>query len=243
MTPLSTAPPPTPTERLAALAWPNIAEDIDQHGHAVVRLLSDEESRSLAATYDDDARFRSRVVMSRHGFGSGEYKYFRYPLPDIVATLRAALYAPLAEIANRWHEALRIDARYPAEHALFLDRCRAASQSQPTPLLLQYGTGDYNRLHQDLYGEMVFPLQVTVLLSAPGLEFRGGEFVLTEQRPRLQSRAEVVPLDRGDAVIFPVRHRPVHGMRGVHRVNVRHGVSRVRSGHRTTLGIIFHDAQ
>jgi hypothetical protein len=181
--------------------------------------------------------------MGRHGFGRGEYKYFAYPLPPTVAGLRAVLYPPLAEIANRWNAALGIEVRYPPEHAGFLERCHSAGQTRPTPLLLQYGAGDYNCLHQDLYGEHVFPLQVAILLTEPGRDFTGGEFVLTEQRPRMQSRAEVVPLRRGAGVVFPVHHRPVQGARGVYRVNLRHGVSRVRSGHRHTLGIIFHDAR
>jgi hypothetical protein len=205
--------------------------------------LTAEQCAALAQTYASDAPFRSRVVMARHGFGRGEYKYFAYPLPEPVAVLRAAFYPPLAEIANRWNEAMAIDLRYPQEHASYLARCRKAGQTKPTPLLLQYGAGDYNCLHQDLYGEHVFPLQVTLLLSRPGEDFTGGEFVLTEQRPRMQSRAEVVPLAQGEAVIFPVHHRPVRGTRGIYRVNMRHGVSRLRSGHRHTLGIIFHDAK
>jgi hypothetical protein len=206
-------------------------------------MLAAEDCADLAGSYDEDARFRSRVVMSRHGFGRGEYKYFDYPLPPLVAGMRTALYPPLAEIANRWNAAMGIEMRYPAAHAAFLERCHKAGQTKPTPLLLRYGEGDYNCLHQDLYGEHVFPLQVALLLSRPGRDFTGGEFVLTEQRPRMQSRVEVVPLDRGDAVIFPVHHRPVHGSRGVYRVTMRHGVSRLRSGHRMTLGLIFHDAQ
>jgi hypothetical protein len=228
----------------AALDWPRIGEDLDTSGAAVVpALLNAGQCADLAACYGQDRRFRSRVVMARHGFGRGEYKYFARPLPDVVAALRTALYPPLAEIANRWNAAMGIAVRFPAEHAAFLARCHAAGQDKPTPLLLQYGAGDYNCLHQDLYGEHVFPLQLTVLLSAPGEDFSGGEFVLTEQRPRMQSRAEVVSLSRGDAVIFPVFHRPVQGTRGVYRVKLRHGVSRVRSGRRHTLGIIFHDAR
>jgi uncharacterized protein len=231
-------------ERFAALDWRRIGEELDRHGCAVVGgLLTAGECAALAASYADDALFRSRIVMARHGFGRGEYKYFADPLPELVAALRAALYPPLAEIANRWNAALGLDARYPAEHGDFLARCHAAGQTKPTPLLLQYGEGDYNCLHQDLYGEHVFPLQVAFLLSEPGRDFTGGEFVLTEQRPRMQSRAEVVPLGRGDGVIFPVHHRPVEGSRGAYRVNLRHGVSRIRSGRRHTLGVIFHDAK
>jgi uncharacterized protein len=223
--------------------WARVARDLDAQGSAVVeRLTSPDECDALAALYPDEERFRSRVVMARHGFGRGEYKYFSYPLPDLVGKLRAALYPPLAEIANRWNKAMGVGARFPDEHAKFIRRCHAAGQRRPTPLLLQYGAGDYNCLHQDLYGEHVFPLQLTILLSRPGRDFTGGEFVMTEQRPRMQSRAEVVPLAKGDAVIFAVHHRPVQGTRGVYRVNLRHGVSRVRSGHRHTAGIIFHDA-
>jgi hypothetical protein len=192
--------------------------------------------------YEADERFRSKVVMERHGFGRGEYKYFNYPLPPLVDDLRTSLYPHLAAIANRWNTALGIDVRYPAAHSAFVARCHAAGQTKPTPLMLRYGAGDYNCLHQDLYGEHVFPLQATILLSAPDGDFAGGEFVLTEQRPRMQSRPEVVPLHQGDAVIFAVQHRPVQGSRGVYRVNMRHGVSRVRRGHRQTLGVIFHDA-
>ncbi len=205
-------------------------------------LLPRRECEAIAGLYPDDGRFRSHVIMARHGFGRGEYKYFSYPLPETVAALRAALYPRLAPIANRWNELMGIDVQYPATHDDFLTRCHQAGQTRPTPLLLQYGEGDFNALHQDLYGEHVFPLQAAILLSEPQHDFTGGEFVLTEQRPRMQSRAEVVPLGRGDGVIFAVRHRPVHGTRGTYRVNMRHGVSRLRSGHRHTVGIIFHDA-
>jgi hypothetical protein len=228
---------------VASLDWKRILQDLDENGNAILQgLLSPDACRTLAKLYPEDDLFRSRVVMARHGFGRGEYKYFRYPLPRTVAELRTALYPRLAETANRWNTAMGIDVRYPEEHAAFLDRCHKAGQSKPTPLLLQYEEGDYNCLHQDLYGEHVFPIQVTVLLSDPGKDFTGGEFVLTEQRPRMQSRAEVVALRQGDAVAFAVHHRPVRGTRGSYRVNLRHGVSRVRSGLRHTLGIIFHDA-
>jgi uncharacterized protein len=236
--------PSSLTKRVTMRDWPAVTEDLDKHGAAIIdRLLTPDECAKLAATYPDDSQFRSRIVMSRHGFGRGEYKYFAYPLPGVIVSLREALYAPLAQIANRWNEALGERARYPDEHSAFLERCHKAGQSRPTPLLLQYGEGDYNCLHQDIYGEHVFPLQVAVLLSAPGKDFTGGEFVLAEQRPRMQPRAEVAPLRQGDGVIFPVHHRPVHGTRGVYKVNLRHGVSRIRSGHRHTLGIIFHDAK
>lgn len=231
-------------ERLAALDWAGMATSLDTHGCATTpALLTPAQCRALASTFTSDKAFRSRVIMARHGFGRGEYKYFAYPLPDTVLGLRTALYPHLAGIANRWNTTMGIATRYPAEHAAFLDRCHKAGQGKPTPLLLQYGPGDYNCLHQDLYGEHVFPLQVTVLLSEPGEGFVGGEFVLTEQRPRMQSRAEVVPLRQGEAVIFPVHHRPVQGTRGIYRVNMRHGVSRIRSGQRHTLGVIFHDAK
>lgn len=231
-------------ERVTGLDWNAMATSLDAHGCATTGpLLTAEECAELAASYPADAPFRSRVIMARHGFGRGEYKYFAYPLPDVVAALRTALYPPLADIANRWNEALGIATHYPQEHAAYVARCRKAGQGKPTPLLLQYGAGDYNCLHQDVYGELIFPLQVTVLLSRPGADFSGGEFVLTEQRPRMQSRAEVVPLVQGEAVIFPVRERPVQGTRGVYRVNMRHGVSRIREGRRHTLGVIFHDAK
>jgi uncharacterized protein len=231
-------------ERLNRVAWQRVEADLDGYGGAVLEhLLTPEECNAVAAMYPDDAVFRSRVVMARHGFGSGEYKYFRYPLPELVEGLRTHLYPRLAPIANRWNEALRMDVRYPEKHAEFLGRCHDAGQRRPTPLLLEYGEGDYNCLHQDLYGEHVFPIQVAVLLSEPGRDFAGGDFVLTEQRPRMQSRVEVVPLRRGDAVAFAVHHRPVQGTRGTYRVNLRHGVSRIRHGHRHTLGIIFHDAE
>ena len=231
-------------ERIGARDWAGVARDLDAQGSAVLeRLLAPEECRALAALYDDEAPFRSRVVMARHGFGRGEYKYFAYPLPALVAELRAELYPRLAPIAARWNEAMRIDVRYPNGHREFLARCHAAGQRKPTPLLLRYDAQDYNCLHQDVYGEHVFPLQVAILLSAPGRDFTGGEFVMTEQRPRMQSRAEVVPLRQGDGVVFAVHHRPVQGTRGVYRVNLRHGVSRIRSGRRHTVGIIFHDAE
>lgn len=220
-----------------------LSRDLDARGCAVIeRLITPDQCDKLAALYSAERRFRSRVVMARHGFGQGEYKYFSYPLPDLVARLRSTMYPRLAPIANRWNAAMGLKVRFPDKHAQFLRRCHAAGQRRPTPLLLQYGAGDYNCLHQDLYGEQVFPLQLTILLSEPGRDFTGGEFVMTEQRPRMQSRAEVVPLGKGDAVVFAVHHRPVQGTRGVYRVNLRHGVSRVRSGRRHTAGIIFHDA-
>jgi uncharacterized protein len=227
-----------------AFDWSRLATDLDTYGCSVIeRLLKPEECRSLTGLYPDDSHFRSRVVMGRHGFGRGEYKYFSYPLPEIIRRLRTYLYPHLAPIANRWNESMDIDVRYPLKHADFLSRCTEAGQTRPTPLLLQYEAGDYNCLHQDLYGEHVFPLQVAILLSQPEKDFTGGEFVLTEQRPRMQSRAEVVPLGQGDGVIFAVHHRPVKGTRGIYRVNMSHGVSRLRTGHRHTLGIIFHDAK
>jgi hypothetical protein len=228
---------------MSAIDWPGVARALDAQGSAVIgRLVSAQECDALVGLYSKNHAFRTRVVMAQHGFGRGEYKYFGYPLPSLVEELRTALYPPLAEIANRWNKAMGIDARFPVEHAKYLRRCHAAGQRRPTPSLLQYGAGDYNCLHQDLYGEHVFPLQLTILLSEPGRDFTGGEFVTTEQRPRMQSRAEVVPLDKGDAVVFAVHHRPVQGSRGAYRVNMRHGVSRVRSGQRHSAGIIFHDA-
>ncbi len=224
--------------------WTNVARDLDAQGSALLEhLLSPKECRAISTLYSLDDSFRSLVVMGRHGFGRGEYKYFSYPLPDLVAELRSAIYPHVVPIANRWNTAMGIDTRYPDKHEDFLERCHAAGQLKPTPLLLQYETGDYNCLHQDLYGEHVFPLQVAILLSEPGRDFEGGEFVMTEQRPRMQSRAEVVPLRQGDGVVFAVHHRPVGGTRGVYRVNLRHGVSRIRSGRRHTAGIIFHDAE
>jgi hypothetical protein len=234
---------PTLAERIAGLDFAAIGRELDAHGAAIIPgLLEPAACAAIAAGYDDHARFRSTVVMGRHGFGRGEYRYFAYPLPDVVAALREGLYPPLAAIANRWNATLGEPARYPADHGDYLARCHAAGQTRPTPLVLRYGEGDYNCLHQDLYGAEVFPLQVAVLLSEPGRDFTGGEFVLTEQRPRMQSRAEVAPLTQGDALIFPVHHRPVSGARGPYRVNLRHGVSRLRSGRRHTLGVIFHDA-
>ena len=226
------------------IGWDRVAAALNEQGSVVLeKLLSPRDCEKLAARYADDDGFRSRVVMSRHGFGKGEYKYFSYPLPEPIAALRTALYPPLARIANDWNARMGIKTRYPASHAAFLDLCHKAGQLRPTPLLLQYQPGDYNCLHQDLYGDLAFPLQMTILLSEPGRDFTGGEFVITEQRPRMQSRAEVVPLRQGDAVIFAVHHRPVRGTRGDYRVNLRHGVSRIRSGHRHTIGIIFHDAR
>jgi len=229
--------------RVAGLDFARIGADLDAYGCATTGpLLTKDECRAIAALYPQDEPFRSRVVMARHGFGRGEYKYFSYPLPGTIAGLRESLYPPLASVANRWHERLGIAVRFPQMHEAFLARCRAAGQVQPTPLLLRYEAGDYNCLHQDLYGEHVFPLQVALLLSEPGRDFEGGEFVLAEQRPRMQSRAEVVPLRQGEGVIFAVRDRPVAGTRGTYRVTLRHGVSRLRAGTRYTTGVIFHDA-
>ncbi len=233
-------------QRAAAIDWTAATESLHLQGNAVLpQLLSATECTALATLYSGggDTTFRSRVVMQRHGFGQGEYRYFSYPLPAVVAGLRTAMYPHLAPIANQWNDAMGIAVHYPAQHADFIARCHAAGQVRPTPLLLQYQAGDYNCLHQDLYGEHVFPLQIAILLSDPGRDFTGGEFVLTEQRPRMQSRAEVVPLARGSAVVFAVHHRPVQGTRGPYRVQMRHGVSCLRSGLRHTAGIIFHDAE
>jgi hypothetical protein len=229
--------------RLGVRDWGEVTNELDAQGCAVIeKLLTPEECNALAGLYPKKGGFRSRVIMARHGFGRGEYKYFSYPLPDIIADLRTSIYSRLVPIANRWNEAMGNDVRYPAELGEFLKRCHEAGQLNPTPLLLQYEPGDYNCLHRDLYGAHVFPIQLTILLSEPGRDFAGGEFVLTEQRPRMQSRPEVVPLGQGDAVVFAVHQRPVQGVRGVYKVNLRHGVSRLRSGRRHTAGIIFHDA-
>src|SRR5215470_17227825 len=230
--------------RVEAVDWASASTHLDGYGWAMLKtLMTADECESIAALYEDDRRFRSRVVMASHGLGRGEYKYFAYPLPDIVAELRAALYPRLVAIANRWNESMGIGVRFPDRLEEFIRRCHKAGQTRPTPLLLQYAEGDFNALHQDLYGEHVFPLQVAILLSEPEEDFTGGEFVLTEQRPRMQSRVEVVPLRRGDGVVFAVHNRPMQGTRGTYRVNLRHGVSRLRSGRRHTLGVIFHDAE
>ncbi len=229
--------------RTSGLDWNSIETELNNSGCAVLRgILTPTDCDEIAGMYGDDSHFRKRVVMARHGFGSGEYKYLRYPLPELVAELRTELYPGLAKIANRWNELMAEERRFPASHEEYLKECRAAGQREATPLVLKYGVGDYNCLHQDLYGDMVFPFQVAFLLSEPGRDFEGGEFVLVEQRPRMQSRPEVVPLRKGDAVAFPVHHRPVKGSRGYYRVNMRHGVSRIRRGQRFTMGIIFHDA-
>ncbi|HEY9234690.1 MULTISPECIES: 2OG-Fe(II) oxygenase [Phenylobacterium] len=235
--------PADPAARIAALDWRGVLAELDQQGCALLPSLLDAATcREVAALYGQEAGFRSRVVMSRHGFGRGEYKYFAYPLPSPISELRTGLYPRLVETANRWNAEMGLATRYPAQHQAFLDRCHAAGQTRPTPLLLQYGAGDFNCLHQDLYGEHVFPLQVAILLSEPGRDFTGGEFVLTEQRPRMQSRVEVAPLRQGNGLVFAVNQRPVRGTRGSYRVTMRHGVSQVRSGARHTLGVIFHDA-
>ena len=230
--------------RIAAIDWQHIHAELDNTGYAILpAMLSPSDCAAVAADYDASGRFRSTVVMARHGFGRGEYKYFAYPLPGLVSTLRTALYARLCTTANRWNETMNLSVRYPNDHETFLDRCHGAGQTRPTPLLLSYQPGDFNCLHQDLYGEHVFPLQVAILLSKPDRDFTGGEFILAEQRPRMQSRATVVALDQGDAVVFAVNNRPVRGTRGSYRVKMRHGVSLLRSGRRYTLGIIFHDAK
>ncbi|HEX2791721.1 MAG TPA: 2OG-Fe(II) oxygenase [Steroidobacteraceae bacterium] len=231
-------------ERMAQLSWSQLGHDLDASGSArVPGLLSASECAALAGSYARTALFRSRIAMAQHGFGCGEYQYYAYPLPALVQQLRCGLYAPLAQIANRWHEALGLQTRFPADHAAFIERCHGAGQTRPTPLLLRYTAGDFNCLHQDLYGDEVFPLQLTLLLSEPRIDFHGGEFVLTEGKPRAQSRVEVVPLGRGDAIIFASRFRPGRGTRGVHRLSMRHGVSRLRDGERYSLGIVFHDAR
>jgi hypothetical protein len=231
-------------ERIAAYDWNALAGELSSFGCAVLpQLLAAEECRSVAALYSDESQFRSRVIMARHGFGKGEYQYFRYPLPKLIGGIRTALYPRLAGAANTWNERMGIAHRFPGDHASFLKECHDAGQSRPTPLLLQYVPGDFNCLHQDLYGDIWFPIQVAILLSEPGRDFTGGEFVLTEQRPRMQSRVEVVPLRQGDAVAFAVHNRPVQGTKGIYRVNMRHGVSRLRSGMRHTVGVIFHDAR
>jgi uncharacterized protein len=229
--------------RIAALQWPSIEAELDAHGAAIVpSLITPDECHHLTALYDDDNMFRSRVVMARHGFGRGEYRYFRYPLPPLIAALRAAVYPRLVPLAERWHEAMGLPARFPSRHDDWIQRCHAAGQARPTPLLLRYRSGDYNCLHQDVYGEHVFPLQLVLLLSQPGRDFVGGEFVMTEQRPRMQTRPMVLALQRGDGALIAVRQRPVRGARGFYRVNLRHGVARVRGGERLTAGVIFHDA-
>jgi hypothetical protein len=233
----------SPEARVGAYDWQAVAGELDNYGCAILpKLLSPEECHTIAALYTEESHFRSHIHMARHGFGKGEYRYFKYPLPEILDGLRTGLYPHLARLANEWNNRMRIDERYPDNHASFLKRCHDAGQTRPTPLLLQYVPGDFNCLHQDLYGDLAFPIQVAILLSEPGKDFTGGEFVLTEQRPRMQSRAEVVPLRQGDAVAFAVHNRPVKGSKGNCRVNLRHGVSRVRSGKRHTVGIIFHDA-
>jgi uncharacterized protein len=233
----------SPTERVARFDWHAIHASLDAYGVAhVPRVVSPAEARALAALYDDGTQFRSRVVMERHGFGKGEYQYFAYPLPPLIEELRTAVYPRLADLANQWQHRQGGDVRFPATHAAYLATCHAAGQARPTPLLLRYRAGDFNCLHQDVYGAMVFPFQMVTLLSQPGADFEGGEFTVVEQRPRMQSRVEVVPLRIGDAAIFAVHHRPVQGSRGAYRVNLRHGVSRVRRGERYTMGVIFHDA-
>lgn len=241
-------PVPAPAEtsaeaRVAAYDWKAITGELDSYGCAVLpQLFTPEECGDIAALYSDENHFRSRILMARHGFGKGEYRYFKYPLPDLLGGIRTALYPRLAGVANAWNERMGMAQRFPDNHAAFLQQCHEAGQTRPTPLLLQYVPGDFNCLHQDLYGDLFFPIQVAILLSEPGRDFTGGEFALTEQRPRMQSRVEVVPMRQGDAVAFAVHNRPVHGTKGNYRVNLRHGVSRIRSGMRHTVGIIFHDA-
>jgi uncharacterized protein len=231
-------------KRVSTYDWKALSEELSGHGCAVMaKLLSPAECRQIVELYPDESHFRSHVHMARHGFGKGEYRYFKYPLPDLLGGLRAALFPHLVSVANGWNERMGINRMYPTSHAQYLKLCHDAGQTRPTPLLLQYVRGDFNCLHQDLYGELVFPLQTTILLSKPRQDFTGGEFVLTEQRPRMQSRVEVVPLEQGDAVVFAVHNRPVKGVKGTYRVNLRHGVSRLRSGQRHTVGIIFHDAK
>jgi uncharacterized protein len=231
-------------ERVAKLDWQQMVTSLDRYGCAVAKdVLKTEECRELASRYDREEQFRSRIIMARHGFGRGEYKYWAYPLPETIQTLRITFYPRLAALANRWNQTMKIGIRYPDTHAEYLEQCHRAGQLRPTPLLLKYQEGDFNCLHQDVYGDLVFPLQVAFLLSIPGQDFSGGEFVLTETRPRMQSRAEVVQLEQGDGVIFAVHHRPVQGAHGAYRVNLRHGVSRIRSGQRYTMGIIFHDGE
>jgi hypothetical protein len=240
----ATVEPPFAAQRVHGYDWSAIRGDLNSSGCAVLpTLLSPDECAAIAALYVREEHFRSHIHMARHGFGKGEYCYFKYPLPDLITALRTALYSHAASLANAWNERMNIATRYPAHHADYLKVCHEVGQTRPTPLLLQYAAGDFNCLHQDLYGDLAFPLQVTILLSAPNENFTGGEFVLTEQRPRMQSRVEVVPLQQGDAVLFAVHNRPVQGTKGTYRVNLRHGVSRVRSGRRHTLGIIFHDAR
>jgi uncharacterized protein len=230
--------------RVAGLDWSNLSSQLDGFGNAVIEsLLTQDECLGIAELYPHEEPFRSHIHMAKHGFGRGEYKYFKYPLPSLISGLRTALYPRLATVANAWNERMSMEQRYPANHDEFLALCHDAGQTRPTPLLLQYVPGDFNCLHQDLYGDLAFPLQVAILLCDPGKDFTGGEFVLTEQRPRMQSRTEVVPLRQGDAVVFAVHNRPVQGTKGNYRVNLRHGVSRLRSGKRHTLGVIFHDAK
>ncbi|HEU4794880.1 MAG TPA: 2OG-Fe(II) oxygenase [Pyrinomonadaceae bacterium] len=231
-------------ERVAAVPWKQVSRDLNAEGNAVIKgILSPSECDEVRSLYQTDKIFRSHIVMERHGFGRGEYRYFGYPLPELIAAMRTSLYPHLVSIANDWNEAMGLNVRYPATHADYIQRCHRAGQNKPTPLILKYGIDDYNCLHQDLYGEHIFPLQIAVLLSEPDKDFTGGEFVMTEQRPRMQSRPIVVPLRKGDGVVFAVHHRPVQGKKSVYRVNLRHGVSRLRSGSRYTLGIIFHDAK